>query len=164
MIKELKFKKFSLTYDEEQWVDLNIDEESSPPKPINNNSCWLMPKNEKNDYLKRGTCILIKEFAPDIDVVAREQHNEQVMGEVETKLDISVFESSNEDYLGFDEHLINIAYSHYHKKVTETGKVLYMAKYIIEKELYNLLVVIKFFDVTSPDILSNINKALKNIN
>ena len=142
MTKELKFKKFTLTYDEEQWVDLNIDDESSPPKPINDNSCWLMPKKEPNDFLKRGTCILIKEFTPDVDVVAREQHNEQVMGEVETKLDISVFESSNEDYLGFDEHFINIAYSHYHKKVTESGKVLYRAKYIINKELYNLLVTL----------------------
>jgi hypothetical protein len=160
-MSEVKFQKFAVSFQPNLWTDLNLDEDSL--SPINANACWLIPQNENNDYLRRNTCILIKEFAPDIDVIAREKHNESVMEEVEERLEISVFEASNEDYLGFENSLKNIVYHHYHKKLMESGKTIFRAKYIIKKENYSLLVVIKFFDETSPDILKSINEVLTNI-
>ena len=157
----LKFQKFALKYPQDLWIDLNIDDESQ--EPIFKNSCWLMPTKETDDYLKRGTCILVKEFTPDVDVIEREKHRDKITEDVQNKMDINIYEEGNEDYLGFDRYLTDYVHSYYHKVATDAGHIQYRAKYIIAKESFSLLIVIKIFDKSSAEVISNIHDVLKSI-
>ena len=163
MQNQISFNKFNVVYEQEKWLDLNIDDDSSVSAPINNNACWLVPQYGSDDYVRRNTCILLKEFTPEVDVLAREKHNERIMDEVSIKLDTSVFSPSSGDYLGFENNLNNIVHSHYHKKSMDSGLTQYRVKYIVKKESYSLLVVIKFFETVSPETFNNINQVLKSI-
>ena len=163
MINQLFFNKFTIKYEHEKWLDLNIDDNSPFPITISKNACWLVPQYERNDYIRRNTCILIKEFGPEVDVVAREKHNEGVMNEVCIKLDTSAFQLSSGDYLGFDDYLNDVVHSHYHKKTMDDHGVQYRVKYITKKDSYSLLIVIKFFESTSPETYCNIKHVLNSI-
>jgi len=105
MARNHSFENTSLCYSRSKWVDFNLDDESESEESIFSNAIWLSPKNEADEYLRRGTCILIKEFPSGFDVLEREMANDLTRKEVDKRLEQNSYEICDNDSSIFDSHV-----------------------------------------------------------
>jgi len=156
MARNHSFENASLLYCTSKWVDFNLDDESESEESIFSNAIWLSPKNEADEYLRRGTCILIKEFPPGFDALEREMANDLTRKEVDKKLEINSYETCDTDSSVFDSHVFGFMNKDFAKKETKSNQTALRVRYFIKENSFSLLIVIKYFESTSPIIISDI--------
>jgi hypothetical protein len=163
MVRNHSFENASLLYSTSKWVDFNLDDESESEEAIFSNAIWLSPKNEADEYLRRGTCILIKEFPPEFDVLEREMANDLTRKEVDKKLEINSYETCDTGSSVFDSYVFGFMGRDFARKETESNHTALRARYFVKEKSFSLLIVIKYFESTSPIILSDIIAVIETV-
>jgi hypothetical protein len=164
MLTQHNFEHISFSYDNDKWVDYNVDEDEEPHKPIFNDSVWLATKVEKDEYMARGTSILIKEFKPEIDVFERQREKDELVRESAQKRGLRCYEPAYAENLVFDDYINFPMNRTFDVKSSDKFNLNLRARYYITQESYKLLIVINYFDSTSMEVLNEINDILKTVN
>lgn len=157
------FESVSLSYCPSKWVDFNLDDDSETEASIFSNAVWLSPKIEADSYLARGTCILIKEFPSGFDVLEREMENDLTRKAVDNKLEQNSYEVCSTDSIIFDPYVFAFMSKDFTFKEIDTNHIALRARYFVKEKLFSLLIVIKYFESTSPKIISEIIAVLETL-